>query len=122
ATSLCCRSSLPSEGEVNLNNSKHHLEGMIENFFELLKKYSDNPDNADIFINFIRLFLRTKSSGAPLPTVELMSLIKKEKPEIFAAIRQRGKYDLLLEFVTSIHMDTANAEERMKQYLSKIAI
>lgn len=95
---------------------------MIENFFELLEKYSDNPNNADIFINFIRLFLRTKLSGTMLPTVELMSLIKKEKPEIFAAIRQRGKYDLLLEFVTGIHMDTDNAEEKLKRYLSKRAI
>lgn len=94
---------------------------MIENFFELLKEYSDTPENAEIFINYIRLFLRTKS-GTPLPTVEMMSLIKKKKPEIFAVIRQRGKSDLLLEFVTGIHMDTENAEDRMRQYLSKIAI
>jgi hypothetical protein len=84
----------------------------IEEFFVLLKKVSDEPKNVHIFTNFLRTLLRSKSVNGVLPMIEILTIIKHEKPLIFSLMRRSGGSGYIYTF-SNIEMDIKEAERRL---------
>jgi hypothetical protein len=60
----------------------------VEEFFFLLEKFPDEPKHSYVFTNFLRNFLWNKPVNEALPTVEIMTIIKHEKPFIEMDIKE----------------------------------
>jgi hypothetical protein len=87
----------------------------------LIELRSDDPKDAGEFIQLVRSFLRIQPKEAYLPMMEVMTVIKYQKPVIFQLLKHRGQKDHHLEFLTNITMDIRTAEKNLEQWLSKSA-
>ncbi|PLT35789.1 hypothetical protein [Bacillus sp. V5-8f] len=94
-------------------------EALLKKFNKMLVDYPDNADSASYFVSFLRLFLRQKPSSSYLPTIEIMTIIKHEKPTVFFMMRKLAKYDFNLELLTGLHMDYEKARENLQNQLKK---
>jgi len=95
------------------------LEFLLKKFNKMLEDYPDHADSVSYFVNFLRLFLRVKPSKINLPTVEIMTIIKFEKPTVFYKMRKLAKYDFNLEFLTGLQMEHTKARENLKNIWNK---
>jgi hypothetical protein len=94
-------------------NESDELKMNVEKFFVLLKNYPDDSESTLVFLRFLRTFLRIKSQE-DLPTIEVMTLIKVHKPNIFYIMRKLSKRDNVLNFLTGLSMDLEAAEQRLQ--------
>ncbi|RJS59419.1 hypothetical protein [Bacillus sp. PK3_68] len=92
------------------------LRTSIKRFYSLMESYSDTPDSAFDFIVFLRSFLRIKSP-LPLPTTEIMTVLKVNKPAVFFSLREMSKRNDILEFLTALSMDFEKAEQKLQDLL-----
>ncbi|MDQ0298909.1 hypothetical protein J2S78_001329 [Salibacterium salarium] len=93
------------------------LEQAIAKFQTMLDTYPDTKQSVHEFRNFLRYFLRLKSSDQPLPTVEMISILKVQKPNVFHFLKQQGKTDMVLGMLTETSVSAKIAEERLEKYL-----
>lgn len=101
-----------------MNKNTDELSNYIKKLFSILDKVPDEADSTVIFVNFLRNFLRLKTKD-PIPTIEVMTIIKHQKPTIFYNMRKLSKLDPILEVLTNISMDLEKAEERIEALLYK---
>ncbi|WCK55412.1 hypothetical protein PP175_05530 [Aneurinibacillus sp. Ricciae_BoGa-3] len=87
------------------------LISALEEFLFLLKKYPDDVRNVSEFRNYLRTFLRLNSGNDTLPTIEVVTVIKYEKPLIFK-VMQESKENWL-HFLTHAVMDIDEARSRL---------
>lgn len=92
------------------------LKKSIKLFYNLLEKYSDEPDSAYEFLVFLRNLLKIQSE-TPLPTIEIMTLIKQYKPLVFYELRKMSNTNLMLEILTELSMDVGAAEKKLKDLI-----
>lgn len=92
------------------------LKIQIKKFYILLQKYPDIPESAYDFVSFFRYFLRLKSQE-PLPTIEIMTVLKKNKPIVFFILRQMAKKNDTLGFLTGLSMEFEEAEQKLQKLL-----
>lgn len=92
------------------------LKMNIKKFYNLMESYPDTPDSAFDFVVFLRSFLRTKSQ-LPLPTTEIMTVLKVNKPAVFFSLRGMGKQNDMLGFLTALSTDFEAAEQKLKHLL-----
>ncbi|KMY54501.1 hypothetical protein AC623_11735 [Bacillus sp. FJAT-27231] len=69
---------------------QEELKENIQKFYTLMEAYPDTPDSAFDFVVFLRSFLRIKSP-LPLPTTEVMTVLKIHKPAVFFSLRGMAK-------------------------------
>lgn len=91
------------------------ITAAIVDFFLLLKKHPDQPSNVTIFTNFFRNFLRIRSTDKILPTMELTTLLKHEKPIIFSTMRKHSEN--LMYILSHMEMDIEEARERISRFI-----
>lgn len=96
------------------------LSDALYEFDVLLKKNPDVPQSLPVFTQFLRYFLRTKTGGEPLPSVEVMTILKNEKPNIFSLIRKQSKHNMVMNMLTNVEMDVEEATSRLGQLKRKI--
>lgn len=96
------------------------LADALYEFEALLKKHRDVPESLPVFTQFIRYFLRTKTADEPLPSVELMTILKYEKPNVFYLIRKQSKHNMVMNLLTNVEMDLEEAESRLGRLKPKI--
>lgn len=96
------------------------LSDALYEFDVLLKKHPDVPNSLPVFTNFIRYFLRTKTGDNSLPSVEVMTILKNEKPNIFSLIRKQSKHNMVMNMLTNVEMDVGEAESRLGQLKRKL--
>jgi len=99
-----------------LTGEDKDLKKSIQQFYGLLKKYPDAAESAYDFVAYLRSFLKIKSK-APLPTIEIMTLIKHNKPNVFYALRQMSKKNIMLDILVGLSTDIKSAEERLEGLL-----
>ncbi|MEL3970983.1 hypothetical protein AAEO50_01725 [Rossellomorea oryzaecorticis] len=87
----------------------------------LIELRSDDAKDAGEFIQLIRSFLRIQPKEAYLPMMEVMTVIKYQKPVIFQVLKHRGQKDHHFEFLTNITMDIRTAEKNLEHWLAKSA-
>ena len=92
------------------------LKVNIEKFYKLMEIHPDTPNSAFDFVVFLRSFLRTKSQ-LPLPTTEIMTVLKVNKPAVFFSLRGMAKQNDMLGFLTALSTDFEEAEQKLKNLL-----
>jgi hypothetical protein len=102
-----------------MNREIQQIRDYIKKFYCLLNQYPDDPKSTFIYTNFLRQFLRLKPKEATLPTIEIISLLKHEKPIVFYLIKQQGKYDDTLELLTNIYIDPEKAKKNLHQIMNE---
>lgn len=101
-------------------SSLNDLNHIIKKFEELIEKVDDDKMNVPIYINFLRGFLRTKDPNHPLPSAEIMTIIKKEKPTIFYYLKKQAGQNPSLEILTQLEINFDLAVERLEQLKEKL--
>ncbi|MGR3765830.1 hypothetical protein [Rossellomorea sp. NS-SX7] len=87
----------------------------------LIELRNDDQKHAGEYIQLIRSFLRIQPREAYLPMMEVMTVIKYQKPAIFQFLKHHGQRDHHFELLTNITMDIRTAEKNLEQWLSKSA-
>ncbi|MGY4689592.1 hypothetical protein [Salibacterium sp. K-3] len=93
----------------------------INKFQHMLETYPDSKNSVQDFRNFMRYFLRLKPADQPLPTLEIMSILKQNKPTVFQTLKQQGKTDNVLGLLTETSITPETAESRLKEYADSIS-
>lgn len=92
---------------------------LIDSLLKLQKLLDTEPDTVDaipVFTNYIRSFLRIKPTGRTLPTIEIMTLIKKRKPTLFYLLKRYSNDDMMT-MLTYLNMDYEQAQIRIERIL-----
>lgn len=100
-----------------MSRTKWDISTALKEFYRLLKRYPDEPQYLLVFTNYIRQFLRCDVQDHSLPTVEVMTVLKHEKPIIFTLMRRQK--NSIFAFLTHIEMDLEEARKRINE-LTKI--
>jgi hypothetical protein len=93
------------------------LVSALEEFRFLLKKYPDDVRNVAEFRNFLRTFLRLNSGNDTPPTLEVVTVIKYDKPLIFKVMQQSKEN--WLHFLTHATMDIHEARSRLAKIIEE---
>lgn len=97
-----------------MRGETNELKMNVEKLFLLLQNYPDDFESTLVFVRFLRSFLRTNVEGKVLPTMEVMTLIKEQKPNVFRSMRRLSENDNMLAFLTGLSMDLQKAEFRLQ--------
>jgi hypothetical protein len=97
------------------------LSDALLEFDSLLKKHPDAPESVPIFTQFIKYFLRTNTSGEELPSLEVMTVLKNEKPTVSYLIKKQSKNNVVMSMLTSVDMDISEAESKLNKLKRKIS-
>jgi hypothetical protein len=84
---------------------------LVKDFFVLLENYSDHPRNLFVFTNFFRGVLRNKAIDEMIPAIELMTVLKYERPIIFHHMRKQTEDWIYI--LTRIDMEVQEAREKL---------
>ncbi|TFE04059.1 hypothetical protein [Jeotgalibacillus salarius] len=102
---------------------RHHepdLKEALDNFDRLMTKIRDENNEIATIKNFLKNFLRIRTTSINLPTSEIMSVIKNEKPSIFYLLKKRSYGDPTFEFLTGINMDYQIATQNLSDIKQQI--
>lgn len=91
----------------------------VEEFFLLLEKYPDKLEHLVVFRNFLKLFLRSKTSNGVLATVEIMTVLKHEKPIVFSFLKKQANTDSVLSLLIQLEMDVEEAKQRLHDIVNQ---
>lgn len=100
--------------------SNNDLKTVLDKFEKVMKKEPDHKSSLPIFINFFRGFLRTRDPRHSLPSAEIISIIKKEKPTVFYFLKKQALQNPSLQLLTELEMDYDKAVERFNDLRSKL--
>jgi hypothetical protein len=84
---------------------------LVKDFFVLLENYSDHPRNLFVFTSFFRGVLRNKAIDEMTPAIELMTVLKYERPVIFHHMRKQTEDWIYI--LTRIDMEVQEAREKL---------
>ncbi len=93
--------------------SNVELKQKVKKFYKLLEDLPDRPSSAFDFIAFFRQFLRINVDY--LPTIEVMTLLRNEKPQIYYSMRQFGKKDAVINILVDLNMEVQVAQQRLNE-------
>lgn len=102
-------------GIIKMINNEE-LKESIKKLYDLIKNLPDNSDAAFEFVQFLKTFLRIRSQE-PLPTIEVMTLIKEEKPTVFSVLRKLAHSNSTLNFLVELSTDPDSANEKLESIL-----
>jgi hypothetical protein len=86
------------------------LKDALERFDRLLQDHNDDDLKSVVtFKSFIRNFLRLKTKQVVLPTSEVMTILKHERPNIFFHLRKNFQSDPLFNLLTQLEVDYEKA-------------
>ncbi|BAU29702.1 hypothetical protein DFP93_10679 [Aneurinibacillus soli] len=94
----------------------------VGEFFLLLEKYPDKSEHLVIFRNFLKLFLRSKTSNGVLATVEVMTVLKHERPVVFSMLKKQANMDSVLNLLIQLEMDIEEARKRLHDIVNQAGV
>lgn len=83
---------------------------------ELLDTLPDTVESIPAFTQYIRSFLRIRPTGRTLPTIEMMTLIKRRKPNLYQLFKKHSNDDML-SMLTNLDMDYELAQTKVERIL-----
>jgi hypothetical protein len=101
--------------DIFVERNKELIDSLMK-LQELLDTQPDTVDSIPVFTNYIRSFLRIKPMGRTLPTIEIMTLLKKRKPNMFYLLKRYSKDDIMT-MLTYLDMDYHKAEMKIERIL-----
>ncbi|WP_182101728.1 hypothetical protein [Niallia taxi] len=94
--------------------NKNLLELLDELDF-LLNEYDDNPNNAIYFSRYLRLFLASAPKNGTLPTVEVMTMIKYLKPNIYRYMKKHSSTNPVIDLLGGLELDLEQTKTRLDE-------
>lgn len=88
-----------------------HIGDLVRGFFVLLENYPDHPQNLFVFTSFLKGFLRQRAFDETTPTIEVVTILKHERPVIFYHMRKQTEDWIYI--LTRIDMDVEEAKQRL---------
>ena len=92
----------------------------LELFEKLLDELPDTAESVPEFLKFLRYFFRNKHPKFPLPSIEIISIIRQVKPTVFYFLRKQSTRDPILQMVIDLHIDVKHAQERIQELKTKL--
>lgn len=89
-------------------------------FEKLLTELPDTAESVPDFLKFLRNFFRNKHPKFALPSIEIISIIKHEKPTVFYFLRKQSSRDQMLQLIIGVEMDREQALERLELLKAKL--
>ncbi|MFC4321573.1 hypothetical protein [Litchfieldia salsa] len=103
-----------------MNTKKEEVRKQIQLFFKLLEKHKDIPQSIPYFKSYLRqLIMKNRGSDTMIPTIEMMTVLKNEKPLVFQLLKQQSKGDYNLEFLTGLSMNYEDAKGKLELFLNQ---
>lgn len=96
------------------------LKSSLDKFDQIMESHNDDRNSLPEFLNYLRGFLRVRDPKFTLPSAEIMTIIKKEKPVIFSLLKQQSPNHPSLELLTQLEIDYDKALERLQTLKSKL--
>lgn len=97
-----------------MRGEKDELKMKVEKFSLLLQNYPDDFDSALVFMRFLRSLLRGNAQERVLLIIEIMTLIKEHKPNVFYSICKLSKKDNTLAVLIGLSMNALEAESALQ--------
>lgn len=92
------------------------LKVALNKFEKMLNEYPDDFNKSVLpFKNFLKGFLRIKTTTIELPTIEVMAILKHEKPNTFYSIKKNFQHDLLFDLLTHLEMEYMEARKKLSE-------
>ncbi len=98
------------------------LKNILQKFDNMIMEVPDEKRSIPEFKQFITTFLRTKTKEVTLPVADVMAIMKKKKPFVFAAIRNQYSHNVMFNVVTHIDVDYYEAYKRLNDLKQKLCI
>ncbi|QDP41224.1 hypothetical protein [Radiobacillus deserti] len=95
-----------------------HVQAALKKFEKLLRQYPDHQGYYNVFRTFLKGFMRVQNRSGNLPTTELFTILKHEKPNIYYALKHNLKDDPILGFVSQIDMDYEQAKRGISDIIN----
>ncbi|MBU9722726.1 MULTISPECIES: hypothetical protein [Bacillaceae] len=92
----------------------------INKFMSMLNTLEDSKKSYGEFRNLLRLLIRLQNNKHTIPVVEVVSLIKAKKPNIFYLLRREAEIDTNLSIIISTTIAEEQAEQRVNSLIEKI--
>jgi hypothetical protein len=96
------------------------LKATLDKFEQMMRTLPDNTSSLPEFINYLRGFLRVRDPKFSLPSAEIMTIIKKEKPTIFHLLKIQATNNPSLLLLTELEINYDKAIERLEALRSKL--
>jgi hypothetical protein len=90
------------------------LSKVLEEFDSLLEKKEDSPKSLPAFNQFLRYFLRTKTTNRSLPSIEVMTVLKHRKPVVFTVMKKESQGNAAMNMLTRLEMNIDEAIQRLE--------
>ncbi|MBO8162372.1 MAG: hypothetical protein H0Z34_01490 [Brevibacillus sp.] len=105
------------EGHINVQELKKQMMKDLQTF--LLKvEDDDHPANIRQFVALLHKFMRIQAFTPPI--MEIMALIKHEKPTLYHATRLSLTMTSNLNFLFQVNMDPALAASRLEAFIDSV--
>ncbi|WP_138419467.1 hypothetical protein [Aquibacillus sediminis] len=101
-------------------NREPELKAALNNFEKLLKEYPDHLGDIMSYKHFLRSFLRVRTKSLSLPTSEVITVMKHERPNTFYLLRTHTNNDPAFQFVTGVDMDYERALKNLEEIKNSI--
>jgi hypothetical protein len=86
-------------------------EGLIRDFWRFLEKAKDDKKSLSHSIEYLNALLRNKTCIPP--TIEIMTIIKKDRPILFQHLKQRISNTSPLRMLLQLEMPYEDAKQRL---------
>ncbi|MFC0186892.1 hypothetical protein ACFFJY_01270 [Fictibacillus aquaticus] len=86
----------------------------LDRFRRILVFYDDCAESLPVVTKFLRSFLQIKTPNSSLPTMELMAILRHEKPNIVYYLRHYCADDTM-RMLSLLKMDYKKAQRRIEQ-------
>ncbi|MRH41324.1 hypothetical protein GH741_01385 [Aquibacillus halophilus] len=91
------------------------LKVALINFEKLISNQPDNFTAIIPFKNYLRNFLRIRTTSMDLPTSEIMTVLKHEKPKVYYLLKANFSEDPIFNFLTNIGADYDLSRKRLSE-------
>ncbi|MBH0158416.1 hypothetical protein IHV10_18690 [Fictibacillus sp. 5RED26] len=98
-----------------MERNKELIDSLLK-LQELLDTLPDTVESIPAFTQYIRSFLRIKPTGRTLPTIEMMTMFKKRKPNLYQLFKRHSNDDML-SMLTNLDMDYELAQLKIERIL-----
>ncbi|WP_026675025.1 hypothetical protein [Alkalihalobacterium bogoriense] len=102
-----------------MRKKETELVQVLKKLEKMLKETPDKKEAVLLYKTFLKNFLRTKTSSIPLPSVEVMTVIKHKKPTVFSLLRKEASYSDVLYYLTNIEAKYQDAERKLAHIINE---
>jgi hypothetical protein len=94
---------------------------VLRDLEKLLQKHDDKIIHLNEYKCFIEALVKTRRFIPDLPLVEIITVLRHERPTIFYVVQKQAAGNMQLEMVTSLEGDYEEAKQELTNLTKKVA-